>query len=114
MLNREIDARSYATYAIPIMSSRTIQCVLLLSVACLLAIESGQLRDHVRHDSSNGYSAEVAEGVEGSDCDADVVATCDTAFAEELVSFGKPCSPSILLDSRYEGPPLFLRGPPLS
>ncbi|TWU20365.1 hypothetical protein [Bythopirellula polymerisocia] len=96
------------------MSYRYLQNLLLLSVACLLAFESGQIRDLVRHDTSNGYSAEVAEEVDGSDCGTDSIAICDTAFVEIEVVFGKPCDRILIPDSFYEGPPLFLRGPPLS
>lgn len=96
------------------MPYRTLQVALLLSVACLLAVESGQLRDQVRHDTSNGYSAEVAEEVVESDCRTDILAIFETSVAESVISFGSPSSPAIVLDTFYEGPPLFLRGPPLS
>lgn len=95
--------------------TRTIQYAILLSIACLLAVESNQLRGHGRHDtSSNGFSAQLTEEASKSDCGTTSVAICETPFAEVVTTFGKPCSLAILLDSFCAGPPLFLRGPPLS
>ncbi|TWU24722.1 hypothetical protein Pla144_36080 [Bythopirellula polymerisocia] len=96
------------------MPCRSIQIALLLSVACLLAVESGQLRDHVRHEVSNGYSAEVAEEIETSDCSTDPIAIGEPLFTVEIGSFLRRLESTSLPEGYFRGPPSFQRGPPLS
>ncbi|QEG36900.1 hypothetical protein [Bythopirellula goksoeyrii] len=96
------------------MYHRAIPNTLLLSLACLLAVASGQFRGHERLHASDAFSAEAAENVVVSDGETDLVAVLDAALAEKLASFGRPLSPVILPEDFCTGPTLFLRGPPLS